>query len=66
MNNSAAMEQTQKTENESKVCNCMCHLQGGGRLERVQQVKALTAKPDSLSPIPEMVGRQNWVLQIVF
>lgn len=26
----------------------MCHSQGGGRLERVQQVKALTAKPDCL------------------
>lgn len=66
MNNSAAMEQTQKTENESKVATVCAIHKAGGRLERVQQVKALTAKPDCMSPWTEVVGRQNWVLQIVF
>lgn len=68
VNDSALMEQTQATESKSKVATVCAIKKEEDGLERVQQVKALTAKPDCMSSIPwtEMVERENLFLQIVF
>lgn len=67
MGMTALVEQTQQTENKSKVSTVCAIQMGEGRAERVQQVKALTAKTDYVSSIPGLRWwEENWLLQIVF